>query len=520
MKATSLLSKITTALLFFCLISSTSNVAAQLDVAAGDWHAIYLLEGKVWATGGNDMGQLGDNTLIPVGTPQPVLNATGTAPLVDIREISAGNNHNLAVANDGTVWAWGDNSAGQLGNGTTTISSLPVQVIGVTNPVQVIAFEEYSVAVLPNGTMMHWGKGDSIPVLMPGLTDVTRAAIGTGSCSYHGPQYPEYTYTVIKTDSTVWSWGCNRWGQVGNNTWGLNGCCDPFFEASPVQVVGPGGVGFLTDIVEVAGGEEFTLALKSDGSVWAWGINFGNFIMVGGMRELFNCGQACPNNIEYPIQITKAPGEYFTDVVDIDAGTFTGMLVQSNGTVSTWGHNLAYGLGSGNNTSDTIIQPVSILTAPGTIPKVDVSNFNISYNLSIVAIDSCTIGSWGAAYVGSLGDGTAPFTFPLAQFNPVGAILCTTTSTHSDHPENTARLFAYPNPIHAGENLTIQVPEDLGEMTLIITDLVGKVVQKQQYIDDGDGILELNIGHEIQSGTYLLTTQNKHVKFNLKFVVQ
>src|SRR5437879_5108552 len=120
----------------------------------------------------------------------------------------------------GTVWAWGFNQNGQLGNGTYT----------TTSP-----------------------YGIDTPGTISGLTGVTAIAGG-------------YLYRLaLKSDGTVWAWGHNQYGELGNGTYTNND--------TPVQVLGPGGVGFLTGVTALGGGQYHSLALKSDGTVWAWGQN-------------------------------------------------------------------------------------------------------------------------------------------------------------------------------------------------------------------------------------------------------
>lgn len=126
--------------------------------------------------------------------------------------IAGGGYHSLALKSDGTVWAWGWNAYGQLGNGTTTNSSVPVQVSGLGNA----------------------------------------SSIASGPASFHS--------LVVRSDGTVWAWGTNFWGQLGNGS--------TTNSSIPVQVSG------LTNTSSIAaGGNGYGLALQSDGTAWAWGID-------------------------------------------------------------------------------------------------------------------------------------------------------------------------------------------------------------------------------------------------------
>src|SRR5690606_16607183 len=141
----------------------------------------------------------------------------------DVVAVAAGENHSLALKSDGTVWAWGLNDRSEERRGGKAWS-------GRSTPVQ--------------------GKGPSGNGY---LTDVVAVAAGY----YHSRD--------IKYDGTVWAWGWNNSGQLGAGT--------TTNRLAPVQVKGDVGNGYLTDVVAVAAGYDHSLALKSDGTVWAWGLN-------------------------------------------------------------------------------------------------------------------------------------------------------------------------------------------------------------------------------------------------------
>ncbi|UED75879.1 RCC1 domain-containing protein [Brevibacillus sp. DP1.3A] len=171
-------------------------------------------DGTVWSWGHESHGQLGN------GTANHNLLPAKVKGLEDVTAIAAGFSlHNLAVKKDGTVWAWGNNNYGQLGDGTKTNRFLPVQVKGLTDVVSVAVGNEQSFAIKKDGTVWAWGRNtqgrlglgtntmeNMIPAKVAGLTDVI--AISSG---YHH-------VLALKKDGTVWSWGVNESGQIGDGT--------------------------------------------------------------------------------------------------------------------------------------------------------------------------------------------------------------------------------------------------------------------------------------------------------------
>ena len=244
--------------------------------------------GTVWAWGFNSAGQLGNDTATNSAIP---VQAMG---LNDVVAVAAGSVHTVALKRDGTVWTWGSNSRGQLGDGTSTGRRTPVPVNGLLNVrngvVAIAAGEGHTVALQGDGTVWTWGLdnvgqlGDGtpggtqfLPVQVPGLSGVITVAAGGN-------------YTVaLRDDGTVWAWGLNSSGELGDGT--------TTDRAAPVQVTGPGGIDFLSGIVAVAAGRDHTLALRNDGTVWAWGRS-----QYGGLGDGTNSGTRLT-----PVQV-QGPG--------------------------------------------------------------------------------------------------------------------------------------------------------------------------------------------------------------------
>ena len=211
-------------------------------VSAGDMHVLALKsDGTVWTWGRNDNGQLGLGTS---GTWARSASPVQVTTVPNAAAVSAGQTHSAVLCSDDTVWAWGYNGYGQVGDGTTTTRLLPVQVIGVANVADVVAAGDNTFTIMRDGTLWGWGSnywgavGDGTntdrltPVKVTGLSNIAAAA---GSAA-------------ISSDGTVWRWGYNYNGQLGDGTTTCS--------ATPLQVPG------LTNAAAVAVGGRHTLVIR------------------------------------------------------------------------------------------------------------------------------------------------------------------------------------------------------------------------------------------------------------------
>lgn len=223
-------------------------------------------------------------------------------------QVATGGSHTLALKDDGTLWAWGNNSSGQLGDGTNLSKSVPVQIGSDSSWVQIAAGTYSSFAIKSDGSLWRWGEG----VLSPGQigSDYNWQAIAAGSS--HA--------LALKTDKTLWGWGVNTFGQLGDGT--------------NVTKINPVRIGGAADWQQVTAGGGFSLGLKEDGSLWAWGNNSS-----GQHGDGTTTGKLVPTRI----------GSSF-DWRQVSAGEDHVAATKQNGTLWSWGAN-----GSGQIGDRTII---------------------------------------------------------------------------------------------------------------------------------------------------------------------
>jgi len=328
-------------------------------------HTAYLnSDGTVWTWGNNTAGQLGN------GTTTNNAFAAQLSGLSGVMAVAAGMDHTLALKGDGTVWAWGNNANGQLGDGTTTQRSTPIQVSGLAGVRAIAAGYGHSVALKSDGIVWVWGNnangqlGDGttlnslVPQQVANMYGVTAIAAGNG-------------HTIALTaDGVAWAWGSNLYGQLGIGT----------TTDSPVPV--PAG---LPSVIAIAAGNGFTVALRNDLTtltVWTWGRNNNGQL-----------GNGTTTDSALPGMINS-----LSNVVAVAAGNDHGAALTSAGQVWTWGNNSNGQLGNGTTTPSIIPIQVSSLSGITAIA---------AGNAGTVArrLDN-TIWSWGSNLYGQLGDGT------------------------------------------------------------------------------------------------------------------
>jgi len=320
-----------------CRSSPVSVVGGFTDwcqVSTAGSHSLAVRQNStLWAWGSNLQGRLGDNTVVSKSSPVSVVGG-----FTDWSQVSAGFVSSLAVRTNGTAWAWGQNGAGQLGDCTTVSKSSPVSVVGgFTDWCQVSAGNAHSLGVRTNGTAWGWGCN-------------TSGALGAGS-SGGGQSSPVSVIggftdwcqisagvqfsLAVRQNGTAWAWGDNTDGALGDNT--------TVCKTSPISVVG----GF-TDWCQVSASKQsflFSLGIRTNGTAWSWGRN-----------QSGQLGNNSSVSRSSPVSVVGG----FTDWCQISAGTTNfSAAVRTNGTAWAWGCNVNGQLGTNSTVSTS--SPVSVI---------------------------------------------------------------------------------------------------------------------------------------------------------------
>ena len=397
-----------------------------IEVSAGVNHALALKsDGTVWSWGYNGHGQLGNGQTKTSTSPIQVPGLSG------IVQVSAGQQFSMALKSDGTVWVWGANTNGKLGDGTTSDHYSPEEVKGLAGIqiVQVSAGHSFGAALAQNGTVYAWGANEHgqlgnssteslVPIQVAGVSGATQIATGVGTLA-------------AVANSTLLVWGSNTYGQLGDGTTtdehapeqagSFNqGTRTAFAEGAnatflvrddgSVMAAGANGSGQLGDgtttdrhspesilqlqnVRSVAAGPNDTLALTTAGQLWASGANTNGELGDGTSTE-----HKTPELVSSQLKIMQAA----------EAGNYS-LALKTDGTVMSWGANGSGQLGLGSTTEQHLPQQIKGLTGVTQVASSETTGMALESN--------GTVWAWGSDSNGQLGDGqtkteTSPHQIP------------------------------------------------------------------------------------------------------------
>jgi alpha-tubulin suppressor-like RCC1 family protein len=380
--------------------SCAEPFAGVVSFAAGDAHALAVTsDGALWAWGRNGNGQLGDGCTIGSNcerslTPRRIGTGTGWA------EVAAGSKHSLALTKDGVLFTWGDNEHGQLGDGAPESRSTPAAVpAGEGRKWMAIARgapESFSLAFQDDGSLWSWGSNDD-GALGDGTAFRVSPALVRGR---HGGA-PETDWSFLsagrehvlagKTGGSLWAWGYNYSGKLGDGT--------QENRVVPVQVLGHDAVNPDTDWIAASGGNEHSLGLRTDGFLWAWGA--GGRLGTGDAERRLTPVKVCASGDAPCTTPFSGVAKFFADV------GFS-LALKTDGTVWGWGWEYAPPLGAGPEGDR--LAPVQICTAFAQgvcTPFTGVADLAVSRYRALAKKSDGSLWAWGEGGPnGNLGAGT------------------------------------------------------------------------------------------------------------------
>jgi alpha-tubulin suppressor-like RCC1 family protein len=402
------------------------------SVAVGVSHTLALSdEGILTAWGSNASGQLGTNNTansqLPVAVVRPAfLNGK------QIVAVAAGNYFSLALCADGTLASWGDNSVGQLGDGSAKVNSIePLDITGKgalagRTVVEIRAGARHALALCSDGSVVAWGanesgqhgNGTTQDSNLPVLVNANGALLGktVQSISAGGKHS-----LALFTDGGIAAWGANASGQLGNNS--------TVSSNVPVTVPKQGAISGKT-VISLSAGGDHSLAVCSDGTVAAWGLNSSGQL-----------GNSSNNTSFVPVPVTMNTGALLSKrVIAVSASAAHSVALCSDETTVAWGANASGSLGNNSNTSSNIAVAV---TRSGVLSSKKVSAVATGGAQSFALCSDGTLTSWGLNTFGQLGNNTTETTrVPVTVTTTTGALFGKTVVATSVGQSHTVVRFS------------------------------------------------------------------------------
>lgn len=367
-------------------LDAATTPEASVELALGFNHTCARkLDGRVRCWGENGAGQLGDGVPFEAGARSPALVPQLVVGIDDAVQLAAGVGHACAVRRSGAVACWGLNSFGQLGDGTTTRSSSPVAVKNLTDAIAVACGTSFSCALRRGGEVSCWGAnysgqlGDGTKSDRPEPAPVASlsGAIGVAAAEHHA--------CAVLSGGAVTCWGQNDDGQLGNGT--------------VVESLTPAPVPSLSDVAQVVSAARFSCARQRSGQVSCWGANDVGQLGTG-------VANAAPNPSPALTRVS--------DAVAVWVGYEHGCAVRRSGQVACWGAADRGQVGSGTAVADASIpEPTTVVGLSGAL------GISTGGDHSCATTRTGAVFCWGANTLGQLGDGTknsSPSAVPVVSF--------------------------------------------------------------------------------------------------------
>ena len=328
---------------------------------------------ELWTWGHNLYGMLGTNDTLQINTPVTTLIGQN-----NWKQVDGGNLHTAAIKTDGTLWTWGRNFEGQLGTNDITQRNTPVTTFaGGTNWKQISCGNAHTAAIKTDGTLWIWGTNALVQLGINATTNrSTPVTTFAGGSNWKQVSCGDAFSAAVKTDGTLWTWGAGSSGQLGTN--------DTTTRSTPVTTFAGGN-----NWKQVACGGLQTAAIKTDGTLWTWGVG--------------SSGQLGTNDTtQRNTPVTTFAGG--TNWKQVACGSNHTAAIKTDGTLWTWGYS-QYG-SLGNNNASNRYTPITTFAGGVNWKQVGVG---IQHTAAIKT--DGTLWTWGYSYLGRLGNNSSTYAF-------------------------------------------------------------------------------------------------------------
>jgi alpha-tubulin suppressor-like RCC1 family protein/sugar lactone lactonase YvrE len=390
--------------------SKTYQFVANYYGGDGNDLVLHWAETQITSWGYNPHGQLGNGTFSNTATASSVA-ITEALNGKTVLSVAISDNHGLALCSDGSIAAWGENSFGQLGDGTTLSSTSPVAVVktGALAGKTVIAIAagfSHSLALCSDGSLVTWGNNyfgqlgnssntSSVVPLTVTNTGVLAGKTVVGIVLHSG-------HNLVRcSDGTLVAWGANSFGQLGDST--------TVNRNAPVAVVTTGALSGKA-VTAIATNTNHAMALCSDGTLAAWGNNNSGHLGSGGVT---------PSTV--PVAVV--PGQRGSrTIAAIAAGAYHSLALSTDGVIFSWGNNNFGQLGILGGNTGLYGAPMVAASNAGALIGKTVKSISAGFNCSYAICTDGTLASWGNNYAGVLGDTTTEHRYTPVLISTTGAL--------------------------------------------------------------------------------------------------
>ncbi|NWG26902.1 MAG: T9SS type A sorting domain-containing protein [Ignavibacteriaceae bacterium] len=496
-------------LIVFTQILVNWAIAQDIGTGISNHSIVKRFDGKLFTWGWNYFGQLGNGQNTNKNNPV-LVDTNGVLSGKTIITVAVGAAHNLALSSDGMVYSWGANLYGGLGIGNNIDINVPVAVYtgGVLSGKSIIkisAGSGYSIVVASDGTVYTWGQntygelgngtsGSNAWKNVPVVVDMNGVLSGKNITEVAGGQNHSI---ALASDGTVYTWGNNSFGQLGD---GSN------INSSVPVAVNTSGVLSGKTVIQVAAGYYHSLALTSDGNTYSWGRN--------DYGQLGNGNTGTNRNL--PVAVSTSGLLNGKTITKIAAGAFHNLVLTSDGELYTWGFNEYGQLGNGNTGTNSNI-PVAVSTS-GVMNGKSITQLGTGFDHCLAIASDGTLFSWGNNTYGELGNGNNTHSNVPVQVNQsvIGLLPV---------DELSPTLFSYelsqnyPNPFNPITNIRFTLPHR-DYITLKVYDILGTLVEilLNGELNEGEHTVTFN-AKDLTTGIYFYQMKTKEYLETKKMIL-